>query len=377
MAGFSDDYEVARRRFLAAVEAAGARLTACVHPSLRTPGGAELAVDLAWLGPLDAKRVLLATSGMHGFEGPAGSAVQSAWLETSGRDLPDGIAVLLVHALNPWGFAWVSRLTENNVDLNRNFVDWSQAVPINPYYSHVRDTIRIADLSPQTLARLMGEQIKLAKDLGPAAARIAVDFGQYEDVQGISFGGDGREFGHQVMQDHVVPMLAKAQQIGLIDWHTGVGAYGEVAVLPIDGPDSENAKRLEGWWGRALVQDWKRSDLEDDIEKDPNFANLPQIKTGQMNQALARWLPDAQITGAVVEFGSEKEGALPDLILVTLYERWLRFVHKGDRMASEHQVFRDTARRCFVPEEASWRDLVLTEGPKLLNQAVTGLAQAD
>jgi len=377
VAGFSDDYDIARTRFLAAAKAAGAVLTACTHPSLRTPGGGELAIDLAWLGPQKAERVLLTTSGMHGFEGPAGSAVQSAWLETLGRDLPAGVAVLLVHALNPWGFAWVSRLTENNVDLNRNFVDWSRPVPVNPYYAHVRETIRIPDVSPQTLTRLMGEQIKLAEDLGPAAARIAVDFGQYEDAQGLTFGGGGREFGHQVMQDKVVPMLATARHIGVIDWHTGVGAYGEVAVLPIDGPDSENARRLEAWWGRSLVQDWKRSALEDGIENDPNYANLPQIKTGQLNQALSQWLPGAEITGAVVEFGTERDGALPELIYVTLYERWLRFVHQGDRMAAEHQLFRDTARRCFVPEEAVWREMVLREGPKLLNQAVTGLARAD
>ena len=375
MVAFSDDYDIARARFLAAAKAAGAALTTVAHPSRPTPAGGELAVDLAWLGPQDAPKVLLTVSGMHGFEGPAGSAVQSAWLERLDRDLPPGVAVLLVHALNPWGFAWVSRLTENNVDLNRNFIDWSKPAPDNPYYAHVRDTIRVADVAPQTLAWLIGRQIELAKDLGPAAARIAVDFGQYEDPEGLTYGGGGREFGHQVMEDRVVPLLAKARRIGLVDWHTGVGAYGEVAVLPIDGPGSANAARLETWWGRDLVQNWKRSALEDEIENDPAYAELPQLKTGQLKQALARWLPGVEITGAVVEFGTEREGALPELVYVTIYERWLRFVHGGDRMAAEHQPFRDIARRCFVPEDAAWREMALKEGPRLLDQAVAGLAQ--
>ena len=177
------------------------------------------------------------------------------------------------------------------------------------------------------------------------------------------------------MEDRVVPLLAKARHIGLVDWHTGVGAYGEVAVLPIDGPGSANAARLEAWWGRDLVQNWKRSALEDEIENDPAYAELPQLKTGQLKQALARWLPGVEITGAVVEFGTEREGALPELVYVTIYERWLRFVHGGDRMAAEHQPFRDIARRCFVPEDAAWRQMALKEGPRLLDQAVAGLAQ--
>ena len=239
----------------------------------------------------------------------------------------------------------------------------------------MRDLVRVPDMSLETLARLLGAQQRLAAELGPAAAQVAVDFGQYEDAEGISFGGAAPEFGHRVMRDRVVPKLAHAKQIGVVDWHTGVGAFGEVAVLPIDGPGSANAKRLAAWWGEDLVERWKRSPLEEAIAKDPKLSAMPLLKTGQMIQALVRWLPHAQMTGAVVEFGTEREGALPDLVYVTLYERWLRFVDRSDRMADAHARFRATARKCFVPDDAPWRALVIREGPKLIAQALEGLAR--
>ena len=372
---FSDDYQEARDRFTLAARSSGAGLEAIVHPTLHAPNGGDLAIDIAWLGPKDAPHVLLVTSGMHGFEGPAGSAAQSAWLESTHGDLPADTAVFMVHALNPWGFAWVSRLTENNVDLNRNFLDWSCSPPANQLYAHVRDLIRVPDMSIETLSRLLGAQQRLAAELGPAAAHVAVDFGQYKDAEGISFGGSEPEFGHRVMRDRVLPLLSNAKHVGFIDWHTGVGAFGEIAVLPIDGAGSANAKRLASWWGEDLVERWKRSPLEDAIAKDPKLSAMPQLKTGQMIQALARWLPQAQITGAIVEFGTEREGALPDLVYVTLYERWLRFVDRSDRMADAHSRFRATARKCFVPDDVSWRALVVREGPQLIDQALRGLAR--
>ena len=369
------EYGAARRRFRAAAQNAGATLSDFPHPDLRAPGGGDLAIDLAWLGPKGAERVLLITSGMHGFEGPAGSAVQSLWLESSPIKLPANTAVMLVHALNPWGFAYVSRLTESNVDLNRNFIDWSEPPPGNPYYHHIAEAIRVKDLSPQTMMTLMSEQQRLIGELGPAAMQVASDYGQYQDPEGLTFGGAGPEFGHRVLREIVDTRLSAVRELGLIDLHTGVGAYGEVAVLPIDGAGSENAKRLLDWWGKDLVEDWKRSSLESSVAADPNAGNLPAVKTGEMREALVDWLPQARVTGAVVEFGTETQASLSEVVFVTLYERWLRFEHRGDRMAAEHKAFREAAGRCFVPDDEAWTSVVMREGPILINRALAGLAR--
>ncbi len=131
--GLTTTYQTSRRRFLAAANETGADVATHLHP-LRGIDGEELAIDVASIGPDDAESVLLIVSGTHGVEGFTGSALQHHWLEQHAAARPAQLRVVLVHALNPYGFAWVRRVNEDNVDLNRNFVDWSQPPPANEDY---------------------------------------------------------------------------------------------------------------------------------------------------------------------------------------------------------------------------------------------------
>jgi len=114
-------YRQLRERFRAAATAAGARLSEYVHP-LSGPFGEALATDVAWLGDPDAQRVLVALSGTHGVEGYYGSDCQSRWLE--GFDpcaLPEGVAILMIHLLNPWCTAWMRRVIIGIIVVMRNY----------------------------------------------------------------------------------------------------------------------------------------------------------------------------------------------------------------------------------------------------------------
>ncbi len=77
-----------------------------------------------WAASGSRTSALVVSSGVHGVEGFFGSAVQLAFLEKLPPDWrpPEGAAVVLIHALNPFGFAWQRRFNEENVDLNRNFL---------------------------------------------------------------------------------------------------------------------------------------------------------------------------------------------------------------------------------------------------------------
>src|SRR3546814_9727826 len=91
------------------------------RPDRTGPDGKPLYMDVAWVGPDDADVVLLSLSGTHGAEGFNGSAAQVHWLNLHGAEpLPKGVAMLFVHAVNPFGFAHMLRVNENNVDLNRS-----------------------------------------------------------------------------------------------------------------------------------------------------------------------------------------------------------------------------------------------------------------
>jgi hypothetical protein len=81
---FSEDYSKTRQRFLETAKATGAGLD-CLQLDVQGSRGETLAIDIAWLGNLHPRRVLLHSSGLHGIEGFTGSAIQQGTLRDTGR----------------------------------------------------------------------------------------------------------------------------------------------------------------------------------------------------------------------------------------------------------------------------------------------------
>jgi hypothetical protein len=104
---FAQSYAEARGKFLASAEAAGLDVHSHVHPLLGRDGE-TLAMDVARFGAADARGLLLVSSACHGVEGFCGSGVQNALLADGSfhaQAAAAGVAVLYVHALNPYGFS--------------------------------------------------------------------------------------------------------------------------------------------------------------------------------------------------------------------------------------------------------------------------------
>jgi hypothetical protein len=128
-AAFSGSYAEARTKFLEGAASLGLRIHSHLHP-LKGRDGETLAMDVVRDGPADADRLLIVSSACHGVEGYCGSGVQVAALadaEWREKARAQGVAVLYIHALNPYGFSHIRSVTQENVDLNRNFHDFSQA----------------------------------------------------------------------------------------------------------------------------------------------------------------------------------------------------------------------------------------------------------
>jgi hypothetical protein len=142
---FSPTYAQARQRFLDAAAARG--LPVQTHP-LQLPGidGETLATDVVIDGDPDAPLLVMTTSACHGVEGYAGSAIQAGLLRRGGP--PRGVAVLHVHAVNPHGFSFGRRVTQENVDLNRNFISFRPPLPDNPGYAQIHDLLLPASWPP-------------------------------------------------------------------------------------------------------------------------------------------------------------------------------------------------------------------------------------
>ncbi len=66
--------------------------------------------------------------------------------------MPKDVAVLHVHAINPYGFAWLRRTNEQNIDINRNWINFDLPLPENPLYEELSDFLCPTDWSAETQA---------------------------------------------------------------------------------------------------------------------------------------------------------------------------------------------------------------------------------
>ena len=126
---FSRTYQQAREHFIKACCDFKGELASIKHPE-QGPDG-DIFMDIGCFGDKSAQRVVVISSGTHGVEGYTGSGIQSLLLhEGLYARLPAGTRLLMVHGVNPYGFAWQRRTNESNIDLNRNFISFEKA-PVN------------------------------------------------------------------------------------------------------------------------------------------------------------------------------------------------------------------------------------------------------
>jgi len=187
---FARSYADARAKFLAAARARDLALDSQELPALRGVEGEVLAMDVAVLGERETESVLVLTSATHGIEGYCGSGAQVGLLhdeEFVRAVQAAGVAVLMVHAVNPHGFSYGRRVNEDNVDLNRNFHDFAAPLPVNAAYAEVHSMLLPATWPPP---RESEEAIGafIAKH-GERAFQAALTGGQYAFPDGLFFGG--------------------------------------------------------------------------------------------------------------------------------------------------------------------------------------------
>ena len=177
---FSESYAEARTKFCSAAATAGGAIRSWFNPHAQGPNGERLFLDTARFGPADAPNMLVLISSTHGVEGHCGSGAQIAWLATGGAaKLPKDTGALVVHAINPYGFAWTRRVTEEGNDLNRNYVDHSKPYPVNEGYLEIADYLIPKDLGEASIKAAEAKLAEYRKKVGDIAYYRAVSAGQY------------------------------------------------------------------------------------------------------------------------------------------------------------------------------------------------------
>ena len=353
---FSQTYAEARGKFLAAVEAADLDVESHLHPLLGRDGEA-LAMDVVLDGPRNAGRLLVVTSACHGVEGFCGSAVQTALLQDAGWRAAAhtaGVAVLYIHALNPYGFSWWRRVTHENVDLNRNFHDFSKPLPANPAYDAIAALLVPAHWPPP--ADVGGKLGSLIEKHGVAALQAMISGGQHDHPEGLFYGGHNPTWSNltlrQVLRDHAT----RCARLGWVDLHTGLGPSGHGERIFACRDDAAAMARARAWWGDEVTSTYDGS------------SSSPPL-TGLMWLAAYEECPQAEYTGIALEFGTQDVLEVMDTLRA---DQWLEN-HPETGEAQRTQI-KQALRDAFYVDESGWKQQVLEQAQQVVRQAVHGLA---
>lgn len=353
---FSENYAHARDRFLQACEQAALTVQSHVHP-LKGRDGEPLAIDVARSGPDDAADLMIISSGCHGIEGFCGSAVQidllrdAAWRQRCERP---GLAVLYVHALNPYGFSWERRVTHENVDLNRNFCDFSQPLPRNPDYAAIAHLLlpRRCPPTPLTTTALVWRMLVG----GRKSLQAAITHGQHDDPTGLFFAGREPTWSHLRLREILREHGQRCRRIGWIDVHTGLGPWGVGERIFKGDADPASLQRARQWWGAGVTST---------TEGSSSSAALG----GTLDLAVMQECPQAQYNGLTLEYGT-----LPGrLVLHALRaEQWMQNHPQADD-AHRRRVKR-RLRAAFYVETDTWKFRVLEQAREVMTQTLAGLS---
>ncbi|RWF50985.1 MAG: DUF2817 domain-containing protein [Mesorhizobium sp.] len=358
---YASDFGALRQEFRQAAERAGAELSEYVHP-LNGPDGGPLATDVALLGRRDARKLIVLISGTHGVEGPFGSTCQTAWFgQKNLRRLPDDMAILAIHLINPWGTAWSRRVNEDNVDLNRNFIDWSAGAPVNNGYAGLHDAVAYREWAgPDRIAA--DEKLAAArKRLGHAGLAAIVEAGQYEFADGMFYGGGGPVWSNRTLNEILKAFAGAARQVIVFDLHTGAGPYGYPALLSV--ASSEHAGLA---WGKSIFGPALSTVLTGPGAK--TGTGIAATATGYVSDAVRKAMPDARVLPLVVECGT-LDG--PSVMEAVQADNWLHLFGKLDSPLGKR--IRETLRSAFIPDDQDWQRTCLSSSLRYFDRALAEL----
>lgn len=357
---FSPNYAVARAKFLLAAAEADAVVSSYINTVVSAPNGGTLSTDVAVFGPKNAEHALIIISGTHGPECFIGSAAQIALMhEIASGALTTNTRIILIHAINPWGFANLSRTTENSVDLNRNFIDWSQPVPANHHYEELHHLLLMQRDSQEQSHQAQQAIENWISTHGKNAYINASMCGQYLHADGVNYGGQHPEWSHHVLQKIIAEHLGEAQKLALIDWHTGIGEHAEPFFLCFNERASEAWDRACHWWGKNNIENLGGFD----------GAERPKY-TGLLFDGIRRFASPAEVTGAVIEFGTLP---LKEVYAALHADRKLqggKVTDPQERRALTHQIL-----EAFCPSSSEWKTQTLKHALHIQRQALNGLKQ--
>lgn len=350
---FSLDYATARMRFRQAISVLGWQAEA--HSIGATgPDGEDLTIDVGYPSDMAPDKVLVVSSGLHGVEGFFGSAVQLALLERWGSGKAPPVKCVFLHGLNPYGFAWLRRFDENNVDPNRNFLLKGERYEGFPAGYAELDRLLNPRRPPSRWEPFSLKALFAIARYGMPTLKQAIAAGQYEFPRGLFFGGTGPTWTHQVLSEWLVHWLYGSRHVMHLDLHTGLGPFGACKLL-IDYPlDEQQRHRLTESFGDSSFEESHSSSI-----------------AYETRGGLGRWCVSRKFAPdylyACAEFGTYG----PVQVLGGLRAE-NQAHHWGNHPDIASIRARQQLKELFCPSSETWRSRVIRHSLDLVDRAIDG-----
>ena len=362
---FADSYDECRSDFIRLADQLQKEIENTIIESLAVPSNVDqdLTIDICYIPPvLDTGKLFVMSSGVHGIEGYAGSAIQRMFMSELIPDMGDDRpGILLIHGMNPYGFKYKRRVTENNVDLNRN-----SSISIDLYSTENRgyaDLYNFINPSKVASTRNLFNRfyyviaiVKIVKSSMPVL-RQAVLQGQYQFPEGLYFGGTQPEPQIVMMKEYLLKYFDIYNNIFLVDLHTGYGEIGKLHLFT--NPVKENEiKELTETIFDGYEIDW--GDSGDFYTINGDFCSF----MGDIN-------PEAIYISMPFEFGTLNSqvtfGSLHSLQKTIIENQGIQYGYKNNK---QEKKIKSSFIEMYYPSDPAWKSTVIEQSREVLSDAL-------
>ncbi len=366
---FSNSYTESRKAFLAESKKLEAKFDSVQLFSRNVPSKTDndLTIDFCYVpAQKETKKLLILTSGTHGVEGYVGSAVQRMFMnEILAPEMVEEVGVLFVHSVNPFGFKYTRRVTENNVDFNRNCdVKKSLFSSKNEGYGKL-----IGMLNPEGKVNsgslknkffmLIAINELLKKSM--ASLRQAVLQGQYKYENGLYFGGFEFEPQLAILGEVFKTVSTNYDAVFNIDLHTGYGERGVAHLFPNPIDDEKIKSGLENIF-KGYEINWGDSD---------DF----YIINGSFTDYIGKLLTDKTYFPMVLEYGTLNSqstvGSIKSIHNMVLENQGF---HYGYKSAKDSLKVMNSFMEMYNPSSEKWRTKIMADSKILFKKTMKNYA---
>ncbi len=366
---FHNSYVESRKAFLAEAKKIEAKFDSVQIFSRKVPSRIDtnLTIDFCYI-PAQGKtdKLLIITSGTHGVEGYVGSAVQQMLMsEILTPEKVDNVGILLVHSVNPFGFKYIRRVTENNVDFNRNCdINKSLFLSKNEGYGKLigmlnpTGKVNAGSIKNKFFMLVAINQL-LKKSM--ASLRQAVLQGQYKYKNGLYFGGFSFEPQLAILGNVFKTISTDYSTVFNIDLHTGYGARGVAHLFPNPIDDKKIKSGLETIF-KGYEINWGDSD---------DF----YIINGSFTDYIGKLLNDKTYFPMVLEYGTLNSqstvGSIKSIHNMILENQGF---HYGYKSSSDSIKVMQSFIEMYNPSSEKWRTKIINDSKILFRKTLKNYA---